>query len=134
MTQNSSHSYEDLLMEQLRPQGVVFLWIMVLEGPDITKFIAPPSFMEQYLENQLYNHDPTLVLPQENKGFYNWTVFAMGDAIIRLMEKLFKVQKSESMVFAEGTKRLVVTTGGSKDFSLEEWDRNTSLDLEKLLG
>ena len=65
-------TYEDVLFKKMRPQGVVFLSILVLEGPDIIKFIAPQEFMDVYLENQLYNQDPCLIVSQDTIGFYKW--------------------------------------------------------------
>ena len=133
MSDSLSLTYEDILMGKLRPHGVVFLSILVMDGPDITKFIAPQNFIDAYLDQQLYNQDPTLILPQENIGFYNWDRFIDGEKITNLIGEKFKATIFESLVLTQEKKRLVLTVGCQKEFSLSEWFFKENPNLDHLL-
>ena len=118
---------------------MVFLSILVLDGPDIIKFIAPQSFIDAYLEKQLYNEDPTLILPQETLGFYNWERFAMGTEVLSLIKASIKdnteeITHVESMVLTPGNKRLVLTVGSTKELSLSQWFFEEKPNFDHLLG
>ena len=123
-------TYEDVLFKKMRPQGVVFLSILVLEGPDIIKFIAPQEFMDVYLENQLYNQDPCLIVSQDTIGFYKWDRFIDGKEITDFIREKFEAIACESLVLLWGGKRLILTVGYKKEFSLSEWffKENPELD------
>ncbi len=114
-------SYEDLLLKKMQPQGVVFLSILVLEGPDIVKFIAPQNFIDSYLKDRLYNDDPTLILHQDAIGFYKWSRFIGGEAITTFIKENFKALECESLVACIDKKRLVLTVGYKGEFSLASW-------------
>jgi hypothetical protein len=114
-------TYEDIILAKMRPQGVVFLSLMVLEGPHITKFIAPQVFMDVYLKEALYNKDPSLIVPEEDIGFYKWTRFIDGEEITNFLKENFHATGCESLVLIVGKKRIVLTIGYKKEFSLSDW-------------
>jgi hypothetical protein len=113
--------YEEILLSKMRPQGVVFLSLMVLEGPHIIKFVAPQPFMDHYLEEQLYNKDPSLIVPEEDIGFYKWTRFIDGEEILGFVGEKFGATACESAVLVSGKKRIVLTVGYKREFSLSQW-------------
>lgn len=125
-----SLTYEDILLKKLRPKGVVFFSMMVLENPDITKFIAPQKFIDFYLDNALYNKDPTLIVPQESIGFYKWDRFVEGEEITGFIKDNFGSIGCESLVLLHEEKRLILTVGYKSDFSLSQWffEENPQLD------
>ena len=120
MTANTPH-YEDFLLKKLQPKGVAFLSIIVMNGPDITKFIAPKEFIDFYLKEALYNHDPTLIVPQATLGFYKWERFVDGQEILAFLKEHHEATSCESLVLSEGKKRLIVTIGKTREFSFSDW-------------
>ncbi|MBM3610029.1 MAG: hypothetical protein FJX18_00635 [Alphaproteobacteria bacterium] len=125
---------EDVFLKTLQPKGVVFLSILVLEGPNILKFIAPPSFMNAYLEKGLYNNDPTLILDQPVLGFYRWERFLFGQKIINLIHQESGATFCESMVLISENKRLVLTVGSKKELSLAQWFFEEKPNFDYLLS
>jgi hypothetical protein len=106
-----TQTYEDILLEKMRPQGVVFLSLIVLEGPHIIKFIAPQEFMDFYLNETLYNEDPTLTVPQDGVGFYKWSNFVKGEEIVEFIKTNFAAIACESLVLSSERKRIILTVG-----------------------
>lgn len=125
---------ESVFLKTLQPRGVVFLSILVLEGPDILKFIAPQSFMNIYLKECLYNNDPTLILDQTILGFYRWEKFLNGQKIVSLIQQESGAIFCESMILINEKKRLVLTVGSKKDFALAQWFFEEKPDFDYLLS
>lgn len=134
MIPKTESSYENILLKKLHAQGVGFFSIIVLEGPHILKFIAPPSFMSIYLEKQLYNHDPLLTVPQSSLGFYLWSQLEEGQEILTLIKEMFSISQCESLILAKKQSRLVLTVGYQKLFSLSDWFFKEKPNFDHLLA
>ena len=125
--------YEDILLKTLQPRGGVFLSIMVMEGPNIVKFIAPQDFIDFYLEKALYNKDPSLIVSPEALGFYKWERFIEGEEITRFIKEKFKAIECESLVICGEERKLILTVGYKGDFSLSVWFFEENPNLDHLL-
>jgi hypothetical protein len=134
MTEKMAENPENVFLKTLQPKGAVFLSILVLEGPHILKFIAPQSFIDIYLKKALYNEDPTLILDEKILGFYKWDRFAIGQEIVDLIRDESGASFFESLVLITEKKRLVLTIGSKKDFSLSQWFFEENPNFDYLLS